>query len=292
MPTLFLHTGQHKTGTTSLQKALADNRAHLERHGFLYPDTGRLAVCGSWGHHDLAYALRDRARGLDLWRALRKEADAAGLDNVIVSSEELSLLPYAGHQPLEAYRVIASCFEGWRIRLITYLRPQADKLASLYNHHVKAIGETRPIIEFLASVSPRLDYNNYLNVAAQGLGHDAIVVRRYTRIHLNGDIVTDLAEVVGLPLGPAFHRRERLLNPGLTTTGLEAMLDANRRLADDHTRLARERDRIIRNHAADPFSGANPLGEVERRVIEAIYRQRNKNIARHFLKLEVELFEA
>ena len=94
MPTLFIHTGLHKTGTTSLQKAFFDNRRVLARQGLLYPDTGLSPNPGNWGHHELALALRQQESGEALWQALRAEADASGLDRVLVSSETLSHLPY------------------------------------------------------------------------------------------------------------------------------------------------------------------------------------------------------
>ena len=37
---LILHAGTHKTGTTSIQKVLADNRDWLRERGLIYPDGG------------------------------------------------------------------------------------------------------------------------------------------------------------------------------------------------------------------------------------------------------------
>ena len=36
----ILHIGLPKTGSTSLQRALSDNRESLRRHGVIYPKTG------------------------------------------------------------------------------------------------------------------------------------------------------------------------------------------------------------------------------------------------------------
>ena len=152
MPTLYIHTGLHKTGTTSLQKAFFDNRAALARQNVLYPDAGLSQKPFNWGHHELAYAMRRRAGAQALWQSLRDEADASGLDKILVSSEELSLLPFPHFPGAEPYKLIAKIFEGYEIRHITYLRPQAELICSLYNHNVKAVGERRDILEFIADV--------------------------------------------------------------------------------------------------------------------------------------------
>ena len=170
MPRLILHTGTHKTGTTSLQKAFHSNRAHLARHGVLYPETGLPPSDSNWGHHDLAYALRTEATGRAAWSALRQEADRAGLETVFVSSEELALVPFPRLPGVAPYRIIADCFDGYDLRLLCYLRPQADLIASLYNHQVKSVGETGDVLDFVARIAPRLEYANYLNVASVALG--------------------------------------------------------------------------------------------------------------------------
>ena len=51
--TIFLHIGANKTGTTSIQKQLAEHRDLLEREGVLYP---RTAQAGSV-HYPLSWGL-------------------------------------------------------------------------------------------------------------------------------------------------------------------------------------------------------------------------------------------
>lgn len=291
MPTLFLHVGLHKTGTTSLQKAFFDNRAALERQGVLYPSTGLSPKPVNWGHHELAYALRQRPQGLEMWQALREEADAAGLPKVLVSSEELSLLPFPTLPGPAAFKLISEVFEGYDVRLICYLRPQAEMIASLYNHHVKSVGEHRDILEFIAQVAPRLDYQNYLNVAAHGLGPETVEVRRYQKSHMkNGDIISDMAERLGIDLTRGFVLRQTALNSGLTREGLQAMLEANRRLAGDPEKLKVARTAIIEQHRAPAFYRHNLLSDEMLQLIEALYRNKNRQIARRFLGRDEPLF--
>ncbi|SDY47533.1 hypothetical protein SAMN05444004_101531 [Jannaschia faecimaris] len=290
MPRLIVHAGIHKTGTTTLQKTLHANRTALQRQGILYPETGLLAKPNTWGHHDLAYALRNADRGRDIWTALRAEADGTGQGTVVVSSEELSLLPFPRLPGMAPYKIIAECFSGWDITLLCYLRPQADVVASLYNHQVKSVGEAGDVFDFLPRVSQRLEYANYLNLAAAGLGVDAIRVRRYGRTWMRGDILDDVAGEIGLDLSQGIVRAARDLNPGLTRSGLEAMLAANRRYTGDPGRLLRERRRILSKHAAAAEKSHDALSPDMRRTITALYHTKNVQVGRRFLKLDGNLF--
>ncbi len=290
MPRLILHTGLHKTGTTSLQKAFYDNRRWLRSAGVLYPTTGLSKKPVNWGHHELAYAMRQEQTAQSTWSDLRKEADKSGLETIFVSSEELSLLPFPRLPGIRPYQIIAECFTGYDITLLVYLRPQADLVASLYNHHVKSVGETAEVIDFLARVAPRLDYAQYLHVAAVAWGNEAIAVRRYGPPWMPDDILDDVAAQIGLTLDHSFSRPDLPMNPGLTQEGLEAMLMANARFPDAPDKLRRERNRIVTAHQAPAYHSHDMLDAQTRRVIEAMCRYKNIQIARRYLKLNSDLF--
>ncbi|NDW01330.1 hypothetical protein [Salipiger sp. PrR002] len=290
MPTLYIHVGLHKTGTTSLQKTLHDNRPALREQGILYPETGLSEKAANWGHHELAYALRHRGKARQFWTAMREEADAKALPKVMISSEEFALLPFPTMPGAEPFKLIAEIFASYEIQLICYLRPQAEMIESLYNHNVKSVGEQRGILDFMAQIAPRLEYQHYLNVAALGLGPQAIIVRRYQKAHMkNGDIVSDIAELIGLDRGPLSLKTAEL-NPGLTARGMAEMLEANRRHADNPMRLQAARSRILAKHRAPAFYRHELLSPETRQVIEALYRAKNRQISRRFLKRDEDLF--
>ena len=289
MPTLHMHTGLHKTGTTSLQKTLFDHQNQLRQHGILYPKTGMSQHPNNWGHHELAYALRNRQTGQKMWTALRAEADAEGLSDVVISSEELSLLPFQGLPGLEPYKLITRCFKGYDIRLICYLRPQAEMAASLYNHNVKAAGEKDDIVDFLVRCAKRLDYAYYLNVAATVLGPEAIIVRRYQKAFMKGDTIEDFAAQIGLD-ATVLPPSGKDLNLGLTEKGLREMLAANRRFADSPVKRKAKQLEIIHYNRASHFESANLLSAQERRVITALHTMPNRLIAKRYLNLDGELF--
>ncbi len=72
---VFLHIGVPKTGTTFLQTAMWNNRASLERQGFLYPGSKRM------DHYHAAQAVRDASarrprHEKDAWTKLVQELSA------------------------------------------------------------------------------------------------------------------------------------------------------------------------------------------------------------------------
>jgi len=54
----YIHIGPHKTGTTSIQWFLKENRAELLKHGYLVPESGSI----HGGHHQLHAARRAYTR--------------------------------------------------------------------------------------------------------------------------------------------------------------------------------------------------------------------------------------
>jgi hypothetical protein len=89
---LILHAGTHKTGTTSIQKVLADNRDALRTQGVFYP-TGRVPFGESAvPHHEFAHAMTGAdPEGRRLAAAFVSSAlsDARKDDQVIISAEPI-----------------------------------------------------------------------------------------------------------------------------------------------------------------------------------------------------------
>jgi hypothetical protein len=85
---LAIHVGPHKTGSTSVQRALAAAREELAAGGVWYPPS---LPDASWPeqHADVWLLLRDgRVGEFDAWlAAARAEAVARGCDTVLLSSE-------------------------------------------------------------------------------------------------------------------------------------------------------------------------------------------------------------
>ncbi len=81
---LVLHAGTHKTGTTSIQSSLAENRDWLRERGYVYPSLGPV------GHNEFAYRLsRVKPDGVETLHAeLMSVADPGRV--LVLSAEEFS----------------------------------------------------------------------------------------------------------------------------------------------------------------------------------------------------------
>ena len=126
---LWIHAGLHKTGTTSLQSFLIQNRAALAERGILYPQAGTNRYLD--GNHNLAWELTgDHRFELDTGGVAEAiDQMAAHPGDAILSSEDFETLL---HQPARFAPLLrAAELRGHEVRVLVYLRHQADYLASL-----------------------------------------------------------------------------------------------------------------------------------------------------------------
>ena len=206
--TLYLHIGSHKTGTTSIQKYLAQNRDALLKHGYFYPVSSTHVNLGSvLGRTNFPDEMDTEAEASRFQRIkqVAKLITEQNSPHVIASTEGFS---YLFDRPvIEAYhRLLAPEFST--IKVITYLRrqdlfaishhqegakPQDKPAAKLHGHSPTALPEKGDLQH------KYLDYEARIGLWADIFGDDAMVVRVYDRKALkNGDSIADFLDIVGL----------------------------------------------------------------------------------------------
>lgn len=185
-PRLLLHIGMHKTGSTSLQRFFARNRAVLRCLGIDYP---------------MAYDANGKRlpKHNDLFQAISHEKDIGTAHPVLGSSAErvekiarrieanrvtvLSAEGFSGESPAfaEAFAPLRGRFD---IKVICFIRRQDDWAQSFYKQMVQSrqVCESRSFEEFLNGKNTRehLDYLQLLEWWAEALGEQAIRVEIYT----------------------------------------------------------------------------------------------------------------
>lgn len=198
---VILHIGRAKTGTTAIQRALQENRAHLATLGFDYPSERR----------DHNYAVHPPRLSPDA-PALRAHIDAGERD-VIISAEGLQHVP-----PAEVRAWLA----GLDVRVVVFLREQAEALASAYQQIVRAklYAETFP--QYLARNA--LDYAAFLDAWVDQFGRDNVIVRIYDRERF-GDSVPQFLDILGI----RDHTPFLLDGPDPNPSIAGALLEAKRR---------------------------------------------------------------
>lgn len=130
-PTLFVHIGTHKTGTTSIQHFLRTHASSLRECGIFVPTAGTLSRVS--GHHNIAWQVRNDPRyragagGID---ELIAELQRSQARTAVISSEDFEYLSQYPRE-LKAFdeRLEAA---GFATRYLVYFRDGAGYARSLF----------------------------------------------------------------------------------------------------------------------------------------------------------------
>lgn len=278
MTNFILHIGRHKTGTSTLQKFLADNRRELQELGYFYPPTrhpSRIA------HHDIAQAFASGAStqssesAPEQSEAVRRLADdVKGIkEAVLLSSEAFQ----NAHPP-----AMARYFKPTHTRIIVYVREQVDYIVSAYQQRVHARDHFLPLD--VSAKALTTDFDAFLGKWEQAFGKENLEVRVYDRSSLKGgDIVTDFLEVLGIRDTDALTFDSADQNPSIGGSLLEFKRHLNACNLSDvhHGRLYRALSKIA---ASDARFRRKPLldSATAQKVRESVAESNQRVFDRYF----------
>lgn len=204
---IFLHIGQPKTGSTSLQFFLHRNREALAARGILYPTTlpgQRLQE----KHHCLVENLArmtDRDTAAEpAWSAILQQIDASSASQVVLSDELFWRI--LEHRPAgrpQVIRWIARQLAGHEVIVVCYLRRQSDWIESRYNQLAKMEATVNGKMPFEVFVDKHaemgaLDYDAVLADWAAAFGAAQLRVRPWEKASLvNGNTIDDFCALLG-----------------------------------------------------------------------------------------------
>lgn len=210
MPTIHVHIGESKTGTTSVQTALQMSRDALKEAGYWYP-----VAAGFRRQADLVDAMepnlniaRHKSRGLttpEAWQAFRDPLIAAfdeehkaheGAD-CIVSSEHFPSLSRDGLALFKEF--LAARFD--RAKVYFYFRNPVDFEISIHSTRIKA-GKTtsfRDEDKFNVNMKRAVSRHQRLRNWEDTFGIDNVEVGFFSRSALtNQSVVDDLLGRIGI----------------------------------------------------------------------------------------------
>ena len=307
MKTLYVHLGQQKTGSTTLQRFCAINREALGAHGVAYPlmPFKYRYVTKARNGHFLIGMTKDKEGNPTPQRQQRRERTAWRLigeafethDAVLLSDERLWDRSANEHPFWESVLQHAEQ-SGWHVQAIVYLRRQDKLAASWYNQMVEQGGltGTKPWEQWVAA--PRdiqLDFHANLQRIARYLGRGNITVRVYDRAELErdgGNLYTDFLGCLGLQMCEDFQLPERDHNAVSLTPNFQLLLCAIN-ASPHHARVGGD----IFRQAAERCSGqpgATPrmamFSADEARAFMARYEKGNNRIAAEYLHRAGPLF--
>jgi len=217
-PTIYLHVGTAKTGTTALQHFIGENLDRFAEYGYYYPKTGRVNNCHHgiafyWGNQD-AFKRRFDVHEDQLTR-LYDELHAHQDKHILISSECLLL-------PTVNWEDFLSVLPHDNIKIIVYFRRQDSFLTSRYMEIVKGNQIILPPAEWIGNNFYPNEYLGILKRLSSYVGKNNIIVRVYERQQfVGGSIFSDFCDILSIPLRDDFVISERNFNPHLSRNALD-----------------------------------------------------------------------
>ncbi|MGR3375000.1 MAG: hypothetical protein ACU0D1_19550 [Pseudooceanicola nanhaiensis] len=180
-----LHIGANKTGTSSIQRMLFENRAALEEAGWCYPDFELMHMA----HHRLAYSIaEDPYFSLgEGWKARFRQAVADRDRRYVISSE----LFFRVVPPLR----VARFFPPEETQVVLYLRDHLSYMMSWYAQAVQERNLTASFSDYVQIFQQ--PFSGFLHRWENAYGAENIRIRPFLRDQLVGqDSRRDFLEVL------------------------------------------------------------------------------------------------
>lgn len=188
---VYIHIGSHKTGTTSIQASLFDNRRELKRDGYHI-------VCS-----ESPKRMMDRGNSSGFIKKGKIKKFPTN-KNVIISSEFLFNL-----NAEEIKEFIAGLnLNKHEVKVIVYLRNQVDFYMAMKSQGAKnpfigrVYGHNYSDSDFLVTdeIISYMDYLGKVEEWEKNVGINNVIVKIFDRtLFKNGCIVSDFCGVIGLP---------------------------------------------------------------------------------------------
>jgi hypothetical protein len=229
---LILHAGTHKTGTTSIQAVLAENRKWLDERGYVFP-----ALCGSQTSHN-HFAHRLAVARPEDEELLQSELMGATARNrtTILSGEEVSAR-IVGTKNWDGYN--ADDYWDRRVRFLQRVRAamrdfeditvhlclrRADDFAESIYATMLLSGRYRGSLEqFVSDVAPIFDYGRQVEAFRNIFGD----VRVAPFNELSSDLIPQFFRWTGIPLPPSPAKRKKVTPDKRLIYWIHRMIESN-----------------------------------------------------------------
>lgn len=232
MQTVYLHVGNYKTGTTSLQNFFNLNRAQLLRYGVLFPESCYMQDWRpglSLGHALFSRELQGQCSGEI--EKLYAEIDSLGdrVERIVISSENLFR---ASEVSANAARAALSRFD---VKVVCYLPRQDELINSLFHEFVSSgwerlpIGPDQLLEQGKELLSPLTDYYGNLTHWARAFGRENVIVRVYEEGQLYAnDSIADFLQLLQLEKADDFQElTDEFVRASMPSEVVAALLPIN-----------------------------------------------------------------
>jgi len=230
----YIHVGPHKTGTTSIQWFLQENRAGLLKHGYFVPES----ETKRGAHHALAEKLAGMEVGEHREPLVAKSIRALGetrAETIVISSEALEgILQSRKHAQVFFSRIAELNLEP---KLVLFPRNQPQWINSSYSFSVKSFRRSDPFQSSAQAFprSPGARFSRWMELAdAYAL---ELIARPFTKQIIDRGVVPQFLQTIGINSSSQFRggqiRRNEAVGPFTVSVAREVL----RSIGDNASRL-------------------------------------------------------
>lgn len=276
MKKLFLHVGPHKTGSTSIQKFLLDNRAELFKSNLVYPKRFQTI----FGHHKFRDLVEKKAFSEEDLAFYNDESH-----NFLLSSEDFISLNK------EHFEYLRHSFESKQIIVLFTWRRASFKLYSIWQETVKH-GGTQSFFayyhEHLAkpAQSQMLSADLKLNMFCNVFGKENVKIIDYEASTANSSLLHDFVTTLDMKWDSAFVTPEKNSNAVNRSMALEDV-EVIRALNQIFKTKYDKHGAWVRNKYAELSSELNELGLGHLKEIISTY-QHQLTVGNYFIDYRCE----
>lgn len=197
---LYIHIGNHKTGTTSIQRALKENVTLLKKHDISLFHAGEFLTLNRKQCKSIVCM---NIKNVNL---LALKLSKLPTNNILISNESFAWI-FEKKVLEELHNALNEYFK--EIKIIVYLRRQDEQAVS---HHQEASKSGKNPEMLLYGTEPYaiptyanqhdyyLDYHKRISLWADVFGDDNMIVRVFEKSHLkDNDAVSDFFSILNLP---------------------------------------------------------------------------------------------
>lgn len=306
MKTLVIHIGIMKTGTSTIQKFLADNTEALKKQNYVFPHTsdGLPSIYHNRNGYFMVYhdsREKDDTNKIKAWKKGWKivEKEMRKGNNIILSDESIWYRQFWdtwNKKPFwENVKEKADQY-GYQIKVIAYIRRQDLFVESYWNTAIR--GDTRSKLSFHDYVKKKkyefceIAYEKQIQRMSEIFDKDALIIRPFEKEQFAGknhDLVSDFLESLDIEYTDDFQMTDEAANTAVSGNYLEIKRLFNQITAypkyQNFLRYPVQRASSVADQYGEERNTAY-FGDMERKEFLSVYEQGNEWIAKEFLKRE------
>ena len=266
---VFLHIGTHKTGSTSIQRFLADAGSVLAEQGVLYPRSGRPDTDWSdqFGQHKLYWSVvGKRGVGSDqVWHDLREEVDTFSGDKVVLSAKGFDGLD------TEGVRQVLGYMSPYPIHVIVYLRRPLQFLVSAYKQRVKNGSYYASFSHFVEEMVPKCDYLSLVSRWNQFDSVKSVDIKLFDKVRKEPGLEVSFGDAVDID----FEKVQSFVGPPVNTSPPVDLIQLVRWINVVETLLGKNKTgRMLANRARNNILGQRQPGKYIARTVRPFLKNR------------------